>query len=53
MTSFDLKFEEMEKDLIQLALIEMMEIQLDEMDTESDKAIVWFNKLTYCVRHKS
>ena len=47
MTSFDLKFEEMDKDLIQLALIEMMEIQLVEMDTENDKAIVLKDPLIF------
>ena len=34
MTSSEQRFEELEKDLIQLALIEMMEMQLIEMDTE-------------------
>ena len=39
MTSSEQRFEEMEKDLIQLAFIEMMEIQLVEMNAKDDVAI--------------
>ena len=40
MTSYEQRFEEFEKDLIQLVIIEMMEISLMELGAKDDAAIV-------------